>query len=451
MSEMKGIEIDDNFCISTCTPTYEKGIYDNKKLNPSTGGKKKDMRDLLSVRSTEQMDNFREIKIEDIRSFSEKQDPQTIMFSKPATHVFHSTDFLLTVAPNISEDLISTQNLTEIQNLAQHLKGGITSFFGFESRLTSTKARSDYLIAVSSQKGEREALLNTIRNGNLPKEFAQQKEWRQVRELTEQWADPNSILHKNILGLWLEFDTANEDIKTPVPNIFLQTVPLRIDTPEDIEKCTWVTRDAIPILTGSKVSEKLEKKFFNALEKLPKGASVFHVASMLARGTEGMRLVIKRIKPEDIVPYLESIGWKDNGENELTALLNDIKRFSNCIRLHINISDHVDPKIGLECFISPDKYHEGEGWNEFFDYLVSKNICLPHLSSALLAFPGVIQENQTEEFSFDSYMPSVKIEGNNFSKALVRYISHVKINYEPGKATEAKAYTGVRLFGMLEA
>ena len=451
MSEINRIEMDGSFCITTCTPSCEKDIYSNKKLDQPTGRNKKDMKGLLSIKPTEQIEDFREIKIEDIRNFSEKQDPQTIMFSKPSTHVFHSTDFLLTVAPNISEDLISTQNLTEIQNLAQHLKGGITSFFGFEFRLTSTKARSDYLIAVSSQKGEREALVNTIKNGNLPKKFLQQKEWHQVRKLTEQWADPKSILHKNILGLWLEFDTAKEDIKTPVPNIFLQTVPLRIDIPKDIEKCIWVTRDAIPILTGAKVSEQLENKFIDALKKLPEGASVFHVASMLARGSEGMRLVIKRIKPEDIVPYLESIGWKDNDENELTVLLNDIKRFSNCIRLHINISDHVDPKIGLECFISPDKYHEGEGWNEFFDYLVSKNICLPHLSSALLAFPGVIQENQTEEFSFDSYIPSVKIEGNNFSKALVRYISHVKINYEPGKSTEAKAYTGVRLFGMSEA
>jgi len=447
MSEMKEIEMNEDFCISTCTPTCEKGIYDNKKLNPSTGGKKKDMRDLLSVRSTEPTDNFGEIKIEDIRNFSEKQDLQTIMFTKPSTHVFHSTDFLLTVAPNISEDLISTQNLTEIQNLAQHLKGGITSFFGFESRLNSTKARSDYLIAVSSQKGEREALLDAIRNGNLPKEFSKQKEWHQVRELTEQWANPSSILHKNILGLWLEFDTADEDIETPVPNIFLQTIPLRIDSPEDVEKCTWVTRDAIPILTGSKVSEKLENKFINALEKLPKGASVFHVASMIARDCEGMRLVIKRIKPEDIVPYLESIGWKDNNENELTKLLKDIKDFSNCIRLHINISEHVDPKIGLECFISPDKYHEGNGWNEFFNYLVNKNLCLPNLGSALLQFPGVAQEDVSKEFTFDLYMPSVKIEGNDFSKALVRYISHVKISYNPNKSVEAKAYTGVRLFG----
>ena len=431
-------------CISRC----EKDIYNDKKLSQISGGNNKNMINFAPIKSFEQLNELNaqsEIKIEDIRTFSEESSKQTVMFTKPSYNIFHPTDFLLTVAPNISRDLISSQNFNEIQNLAKYLKEGVTSFFGFEFHLASSKARSDYLVAVSSQKKEREALLNAI--DNLPENLSQQKEWQQVRKLTEQWANPNSILHNNILGLWLEFDTSNEDLGIPAPNIFLQTIPLRIDTSEDVEKCIWVTRVAIPVLTGFKVSEQLENKFIDALEKLPKGASVFHVASMLARGAEGMRLVIKRIKPEDIVPYLKSIGWKDSQDNGLTALLNDVKKFSNCIRLHINISDHIDPKIGLECFISPDKYHEGEGWNEFFNYLVSKNICLPHLSSALLAFPGVIQEDQTEEFSFDSYMPSVKIEGNNFSKALVRYISHVKLSYEPNKPLEAKAYTGVRLFG----
>ena len=432
-------------CISTYISWCEKDINNDRKLSQTTGRNNKHMINFAPTKPIEQLNAQSEIKIEEIRTFSKESSRQTVMFTKSSYNIFHPTDFLLTVAPNISRDLISSQNFNEIQNLAKHLKEGVTSFFGFEFHLTSPKARSDYLVAVSSQKKEREALLNAL--DNLPENLSQQKEWQQVRRLTEQWVNPNSILHNNILGLWLEFDTSNEDIGIPVPNIFLQTIPLRIDTPEDVEKCIWVTRVALPVLTGSKVPEQLENKFIDALKKLPKGASVFHVASMLARGAEGMRLIIKRIKPEDIVPYLKSIGWEDSQDNGLTVLLNDVKKFSNCIRLHINIGDHIDPKIGLECFISPDRYHEGEGWNEFFNYLVSKNMCLPHLSSALLAFPGVIQEDQTEEFSLDSYMPSVKIEGNNFSKALVRYISHVKLSYEPGRPLEAKAYTGVRLFG----
>ncbi len=386
----------------------------------------------------------REIGLEDILT---RHQPENELISRKFQFTdFHPVDYLSFIKPHMSDDLISSQNYDEIKNLASQFTGGLTSFFGFESHLSKSDARLDYLIAVSSQKGEREALLNLIKNGSLPDKFLNKQEWQNVGIFTEKWADPSSILYTNILGLWLEFDTSEKYNEALVPSIFLQTIPLRGDNSEDIEKCKWVTRIAIPMLTGRMVSEKLEKKFLNILEKLPKGASVFHIASMLSRNTEGMRLVIKRINPKDVVSYLESIGWADE-DNGLRDLLKEIKKYSNCIRLHINISDQVDPEIGLECFISPDQYHKGQGWNEFFNHLVEKGMCLPNMKSALLDFPGVTQEDPSNEFNFESYLPSVKLTDNAFSKAIVRYISHVKISYKPGSPIKAKAYTGVRLFG----
>ena len=379
----------------------------------------------------------------------ERQPESTIMYRDSPLRPLYPSDYLHSIKSHIPEDIISSQNFTEIKNLADHFTGSLTSFFGFESRLTSTNARSDYLVAVSSQNGERESLLNLIKNRKLPEKFLNKSEWQNVGSFSEKWADPNSVLYNNVHGLWLEFDAADVCSETPVPSIFLQTVSLRIDKPEDIEKCKWVTRTAIPTLTGHPVSEKVEKCFINALKKLPKGASVFHVASMLSRNSEGIRLVIKRMHPDDVALYLKSLGWTDEDKG-LKPLLNEIKKYSNCIRLHINISDHVDPKIGLECFISPDKYNEGKGWKDFLNYLVENKLCLPNLRSALLDFPGVEQENPDYDFSFNSYIPSAKLPDNNFSKAIVRYISHVKLSYKPNTPIEAKAYTGVRLFGKIE-
>ena len=82
--------------------------------------------------------------------------------------------------------------------------------------------------------------------------------------------------------------------------------------------------------------------------------------------------------------------------------------------------------------------------------MVENELCLPNLRSALLDFPGVEQENPDRDFSFNSYVPSAKLPDNNFSKAIVRYISHVKLSYKPNTPIEAKAYTGVRLFGKIE-
>lgn len=360
------------------------------------------------------------------------------------------SDYLRLIESHIPKELISDQNYSEIKNIAKYFTGGLTSFFGFEKRLMNPDAPSDYLIAVSALKGEREALVHLLEQDNVPNNFLNKPEWQQLHRFALNWANPNSPIHEKVLGLWLEFDIADVSRDISIPSVFLQTVPLRNDSPKDIENCTWVTRNAIPCLEGKTVSEKVEQYFLEIVKKLPHGASVFHVASMLSRRTEGIRVVIKRLHPDGIVPYLHSIGWTDSDDG-LSKLLNELKEFVDCIRLHINISDHVDQKVGLECFISPEKYNQENGWTDFLDYLVKKGLCQPELKSSLLEFPGVEQENPSYNFGLDTYLPSVKVSEKDFSKALVRYISHVKISYEPQKPIEAKAYTGVRLFGRLES
>ncbi len=36
---------------------------------------------------------------------------------------------------------------------------------------------------------------------------------------------------------------------------------------------------------------------------------------------------------------------------------------------------------------------------------------------------------------------------DEYSKSLIRYISHIKLVYQPGEEIQAKAYPAVRLFG----
>ena len=73
-------------------------------------------------------------------------------------------------------------------------------------------------------------------------------------------------------------------------------------------------------------------------------------------------------------------------------------------------------------------------------------MCVQEKRKALLDFLGIEQENN-DEFNFETYMVAPKIGSNNYSSALVRYISHVKIVYDPKKGFEAKAYPGIRVFG----
>ena len=360
---------------------------------------------------------------------------------------FHTLDYLHAIEPHISTKMISTHNYSEIKNLASHFSEDITSFFGFETRLNSTSTRSDYLFAVSSKKGERESLVNLIRNGNLPESFMKKDEWQRVGNLVESWADPNSLLYNKIRGLWLEFDTADAQNDIPVPGIFIHTVPIRIDTPSDIEECSWLTQIALPILAGKPLSKNIEKQILTAFEKLPENAVVFQAAVMLSRHETGVRIVVMKLKPKQIVSYLKEIGWNGD-EKELSALIDDLEKHVTRINLQIQIDESgINPKVGMECNFSPDRLHLETKWSDFLDYLIEKKLCLPEKKSMLLGFAGVEQEDTSYDFNFTTYKIAAKMHDNDFSRALVRYLNHIKINYATDCPLEAKAYPGIRLFG----
>jgi hypothetical protein len=371
----------------------------------------------------------------------------TFQIRKPSLKYLFASQFLSSIESSVPEELISSQNYEEMKRIAFHFPGGITSFFGFESRLNSPVPRADYLVAVSSRGGEREALVRLLRNGSLPERFTAMPEWQNIGRFVLEWANPKSILYTNVLGLWFEFDVADQPGDTLVPCIFLHTIPLRITTKGDKEKLSWLTKTAFPLVTGKKVPRKIRKRLLQTIEKLPKDAFIMDAGVMLSRGTPGVRLIITRISPREILPYLTAIGWSEENEG-LPQLLSELEEKVSRLVLHITVTEEgVEQKIGLECSFSPDRYSFETRWSSFFEYLVKKGLCLPKKKDAVLQFIGAEIEDPEKDFDLAVYKPILKIQHTKCSKALVRFISHVKLVYDHGCVLQAKAYPGVRLFG----
>jgi len=365
--------------------------------------------------------------------------PQSLLPAK------YAKDYLRFIEPYIPEALISRLNFTEIKNLASFFTGRITSFFGFETRLNKNDGRADYLLAISSRKGEREALLSLLKKNDLSTQFLQKIEWQRIKTFIEQWSEDTSILSRKVIGLWLEFDTAYNQSAAPVPGLFVQIKPISKDENGNIEDFSWITKELLPILTGGNLTSKTEDMIKKSFTQLPNKSSILFVAAMISRKSSIIRTTIK-MGVTQIVPYLESLGWQDE-QNTLSSLLDEIKKYSTRIILHLNIGEELNPKIGLECSFSPDMYHCEKRWSAFFDYLIQKGVCLPEKKEQILSFMGVDQEDSHQEFTFESYVPSVKLNNANFTGAIVRYLSHIKIQYQPNQPITAKAYPGVRLFG----
>ncbi len=369
---------------------------------------------------------------------------ETVQLRKFSLKNLNTVQYLSSVECSIPEQLISVQNYTEMKKIASYFPEAITSFFGFESRLFNSDARADYLFAVSSMRNERKKLADLIKKKSFPEKLLNKLEWQNVCKFVLEWASPESILYQNILGMWFEFDMGETPSETPTPCIFLHIIPLRRTTEEKIH---WLTRTALPLVTGKKIPEKIEQNVFHAIQRLPEGAVIMDAGVMLSRPKAGVRLIIAKIQQNNIIPYLKRMGWSEQNNN-LPNLLRDLEQQVTRIVLHITITEKgIEQKIGIECSFTSDRYHREMRWISFFDYLVDKGFCVPEKKDALLQFMGIEQEDLKRNFDTSVYKPTVKIPDNDFSSALVRYISHVKLMYGPNQNILAKAYPGVRLFG----
>ncbi|HUT00730.1 MAG TPA: hypothetical protein VMY59_10470 [Candidatus Thermoplasmatota archaeon] len=371
---------------------------------------------------------------------------EAVQLRKPSLKDLNAAQYLSSVESYISEELVSPQNYTEIKKLASYFNERITSFFGFETRLNNCDGQSDYLFAVSSLREEREKLAGLFTHGKLPQSFRSKKEWQNIEKFVTTWTDPHSILYNNIRGLWFEFDIVGDRSQVPIPCVFLHTVPLSINNSESTQECTWLTHFALPLLIGQPLSQNVERNTMEAIQRLPEAVTVFQVGVMLSRATAGVRLVLNKIKPAQIIPYLKTLGWSEN-DDRLSSLIKELEHYVTSIVLHINIGEKgVDPKIGLECSFYPHLYNFETKWSVFLNYLVKNGLCRPEKKNALLHLPGAEREDMTDDFNLKSYVTNTRLLDNDFSSALVRYISHIKLVYMPDHPIEAKVYSGVRLF-----
>ncbi|MFO7677027.1 MAG: hypothetical protein R6V50_01395 [Thermoplasmatota archaeon] len=428
MKERNSLEINDRGCRPTCIPRCEKDIYYSKSLKEKNRGRKKMVNEL-------DIDYSIETISEPLKKFQTFQKVAHKNYdSKDLEQNIQPKDYLDIVSSNIPKELISEDNYEEIKNIADNFRGSLTSFFGFETSLMDSQPRSDYLFAISSKFNEREELLTILERNGLPESLLKKRVWTNVKTFTKKWAEKDTIINNNILGLWFEFDAANTERDAEIPGIFTHTISIKKDS--DIK---WVFDDLLPLIKEKEAPSELKSKITDCVRKLPGNSSIYQIGIMLQRECNDIRLVIKRINHNEIIPYLKSIGWNDDS-GKIQNLIKKLERYCSRIVLHISIGESIDSKIGLECSFYPDEKNQNEKWMKFFDFLVKNKYSKPDKIESILKFPGV---EYGYGFSSDEEIIT-KMTDNYLNQKIIRFISHVKISYEPNSKIKSKAYFGVR-------
>ncbi|MGB1289354.1 MAG: hypothetical protein ACPG7F_22650, partial [Aggregatilineales bacterium] len=275
----------------------------------------------------------------------------------------------------------------------------------------------------------------------LPPAFLAHPVWKRLYDFCVLWADEDSTLHTNIHNIWLEFDIDGAPQDIPVPGIFFGSETIqRVDNPDDL---AWVSEQAVPMLTGKHLSDTVTATMIDAIQALPDDARVFQVGAMVNRDPAFVRLCIKDIAPDAILPYLARIGWRGNPD-ELQTLIRTLAGIVDHVDLDIDVSDTISAKIGLEAYFMP-RANPGhhDKWDDFFTYLMDNGMCLPEKRTALHQFPGILNEQDNRADYPKSLLAASGVMGRRYHSFIAHGIYHIKIVYQPGRALEAKAYLWV--------
>ena len=374
------------------------------------------------------------------------QEDHSRMFRHLPVKSILASNYLCKAEPYLSS-IISPEKFKEILSLARNFPGNLTSFLGFEIHLKDPRPRADWAFAVSGAGADRQVLVNLLKQGYFPPTFMQRPEWRQIAAFSTSWAQKDSILKEHVKCFWLEFDMPETPAEVSVPSVFFGPEKVSQDAFQGyLTQYAWLVNDALPLLKGKPVSKTMEQHILSCIQKIPSGATLFQVGTMLSRSTSDVRLYINKIHPRNIIPYLDMLGWSDTND-EFQSLIRDMESKADRFVLSYDVGNRgIGPRIGLECSFDANRYHEETRWELLFDYLMEEGMCLPEKRDALIQYPGI--ENP-DDFSGGIMRPFTSVSRHLediFSGSLVRYISHIKIVYLPGRIVEAKAYPAVRLF-----
>lgn len=326
-------------------------------------------------------------------------------------------NYLKIVTPYLHPDLVSPKALSHIQPLAQILPP--TSIGGFECRLGATQSRVDLSVSLPRL---------TL---SPPRRFQTHPVWRFFQDLCQEWSEPTSFLYEGVERIWMEFDLDGEQFSVPLPCIFLQFNQDIVIESQSLIHTTFR-------LFNDQVSPLIELNLRRCADFLPVGAKITHLATMLSRQANAVRVNIGGIPLSQLSDYLVQVGWSDP-TNTFSTLVSTLSEFVDYIYLSFDVGDTVLPRIGLECYLHRPPKHEFK-WQLFLNYLVEKELCTSAKKDALLSWYGFSQKSSVPDLWPINISDCDRLFGSVAKSIFWRRLSHIKLVYQPGIPLEAKAY-----------
>ncbi|MBO9499211.1 MAG: hypothetical protein J7483_07120 [Novosphingobium sp.] len=302
--------------------------------------------------------------------------------------------------------------------------------FAIECRLGEGDEQVDIQECLSRAEGDYPAL--AARASTWHARDPEDRGFRQLADFCRELAQPDGHLHQGIEELFLEHDLPSGQRKPAAPSVFLSL-------PQDREAALEVALAALKLLRASPVPAGMADTLVRCFEGCEGDAHVGAIGVMLSRPLDVVRVNVKRLRPHQVAPFLEQIGWPGDRARAAALFAANVRKVDR-VTLALDVGVAPLARIGFECFLD-DQPGRDLRWRTVFDELVAEGLWSSEKADAFLRAPRDFLPGTAPGPWPDAMIRKSILRDQTEFSSFARRAVHYKIVEAPG-VREAKAYLG---------
>ena len=185
-------------------------------------------------------------------------------------------------------------------------------------------------IAVMASRGDHVAL-SRLRSTDIATPPLDNPNWRRIHQFALSWVDASSLLSHTVEEAWLEFDVGlTRHAPCNTPSVFFS---LGYESPQEPAVRRSLSREYVRVakegleIRRRQTSPATLSMLAECFQILPAFGGIPFLGAMISRNTETIRVLASGMSLEDIVRYLQRIGFR--GSLGHLALIADISELTN--------------------------------------------------------------------------------------------------------------------------
>jgi hypothetical protein len=341
-----------------------------------------------------------------------------------------AAELMEVLAGHLSPALVSPAALELLRGAAPFLPP--VPRMGIECRLGAAGGPVDVSQHLRAREGGAAHLRALARDRADAAAPAAREAWARIGRFAQAWGAPGPLADGRVDEAWLEYDLETACGADTVPSVFTGFGAAAAEG----------GRGFAPVLAllapdAGEAAAALRRALDEARRLGGRAHAV--VGAMLARGDE-VRCVVRGLSPAAAAAWLGRIGWPGPAD-EAAALLERFGPHASEAGVAMGFAPGPLPRLGIELLTGAER-GKPDRLAGLLAALVQAGTCTPAAAGALLEWRGDVTPVTSRAPWPQALVAASLLAPADRWGVLSRFVNHVKLGVQAGRAVQAKAYLG---------